>query len=324
MSQVDMWPSVRAGRYADGMSGDVGVVVRTKDRPGFLARALVDIADQTFSDVRVVVVNDQGDPDAVTDVIRAAPTGLSVTAVHLTAGGGRCVAANAGISELDTEYVVLHDDDDLWHPEFLARTAAHLSTHLGDAGVMVPTEIVLEERRGETWVETSREPFWEGLERVTFSNLLLVNRAVPISFLYRRALHDEIGGYNESLDAVEDWEFNLRVAARHSIGFLAGPPLAYWMQRPAARGAEANSMFEIAALHDRDDELVRDAALREWVATNGPGLPLYIAAVERRLSNLLREEMAAQRSRMVSELYAQHPLWRRLRALRRRFLRPRR
>ena len=83
-------------------------------------------------------------------------------------------------------------------------------------------------------------------------------------------------------------------------------------------------MFEIAALHDRDDELVRDAALREWVASNGPGLPLYIAAVERRLSNLLREEMAAQRSRMVSELYAQHPLWRRLRALRRRFLRPRR
>ena len=295
----------------------VSIIVRTKDRPYFLSRALTDIAAQSFSEVEIVVVNDGGNRQSVDEVVRSAPLGGRVRVIDSPAPTGRCRAANAGVQEARAPYVVLHDDDDLWHPEFLTRTVAYLDASTDDAGVVVATEIVYEERRGDEWGETSRAPFWGGMTGFTFTELLEVNRAVPISFLYRRAVHDEVGYYDESLDAVEDWDFYLRLTAVHPISFLGGTPLAYWTQRPGVRGSEANSMFELALEHERDDLIVRDRALRAWVSQNGAGLPLYLAMMDRRSENRLERGLSRLKEEVVAEIYNRHPVWRRLRRLRR-------
>lgn len=302
------------------MTYRVGVVVRTKNRPDFLVRALADIAAQTYRDFDVVVVNDGGDRADVDGVVAASLCGDRVTVIDSVAPGGRCAAANAGIDAAGTEFVVLHDDDDRWHCEFLARTVQYLDEHPGDAGVVAATEIVYERAVGDRWVEYDRAPFWADMSAVTFTSLLEVNRAVPISFLYRRVVHAEIGGYDESLETVEDWEFYLRLSARFGVGYLPGLPLAYWTQRPGARGIAGNSMFELAGAHERDDLAVRDRELRAWVANNGAGLPLYIALVEKRIRDDITREISAllerQRIEIVDDIYARHPLWRRVRRLR--------
>jgi len=296
----------------------VSIVVRTKDRPGFLTRALTDITAQTFGDWEVIVVNDGGAGDAVRARVDAHPSAERVRVIDTETPGGRCAAANAGVRAATGEYLVLHDDDDLWHPEFLARTTDALGAHPVDAGVMVATEILYERPEGSGWVETQRTPYWHGMSAVSFTSLLEVNRAVPISFLYRRSLHDEVGPYDETLEAVEDWDFYLRVTARHPIAFLGGTPLAYWPQRPTVTGANGNSMFELASEHERDDHAVRDRALREWVAENGPGLPLYIASVEKRLRTEFAAAIEQIPEHVADAVYARHPVWRRLARLRRR------
>lgn len=294
----------------------VAVIVRTKDRPVFLRRALADIQSQSFGDVSVIVVNDGGDRAVVDRVVAESPIAHKARVLDTIAPGGRCAAANAGVRMAEAPYVVLHDDDDLWHPEFLARTVALLDASPSDVGVMVATEIVYEHQQADQWVETSRVPFWDGLTAVTFTSFLSMNRAVPISFLYRRSLHDEVGYYHEGIDTVEDWEFYLRVSARHRISFLGGTPLAYWTQRPSARGAAGNSMFELVDAHERDDLAVRDAELRGWVEKNGMGLPLYIALVERQLREDFAKMLDEHKRGVVDEIYARHPVWRRLRRLR--------
>ena len=300
------------------MPARVAVVVRTKNRAEFLRRALADVAEQDFADWEVIVVNDGGTRKAVDDAVATSGIAGRTTVIDTVLPGGRCAAANAGIRAASAPLVVLHDDDDLWHPAFLARTVAWLDANPSDAGVMVATEIVFEARGRNGWVETERVPYWEGLTAITYMGLLEINRAVPISFLYRRSLHDDVGFYDETLDAVEDWEFYLRVTLHHHIGYLSAEPLAYWTQRPTVRGNDGNSMFAFSDMHDRDDVIVRDAALRRWVDTNGPGLPLYIGLVERRL----REDMRAMFDALLLEqraLYdARHPLWARLRRLRNR------
>lgn len=296
------------------MSPRVSIVVRTKDRPLFLARAIEDVLAQTFTKWELVVANDAGDPDAVRSVVAryADRLGERARVIDVAAPNGRCAAANQGIRAGTAPYIVLHDDDDLWDPAFLATTVSALDERPRDAGAMTTTAIVFEELRDGAWVETSRVPFWEGLTGVSFTSLLEVNRAVPISFLYRRAVHDEVGWYDESLDTVEDWDLYLRITQRYSIGFLGGRPLAFWTQRPAATGSDANSMFTISKLHERDDLAVRDAALRAWVAENGPGLPLYIALVERQLA----DRMDADRERIIREVESWHPLLSRIRRFR--------
>lgn len=274
----------------------VGIVVRTKNRPWFLRRALRDIAAQDFDGWLVRIINDGGDADAVDRVVGDVPPELRarVAVVHNATPTGRSAAANAGVRGIDTEFVVLHDDDDLWDPTFLSRTVAHLDAHPEDIGVMVRTEIVYESQAADgDFVESGRAPFWPRLTEITYSDLLQVNRAVPISYLYRRELHAAVGYYREDLHAVEDWEFNLRTALQHHIGFIDGEPLAFWMQRVGVVGELGNSMYALAAEHDHYDKLIRDEALRAYVTDQGPGLALY-------LTRYIQDEVARQLSEQRS------------------------
>jgi len=273
----------------------VGIVVRTKNRPRFLRRALADVAAQRFDDWQVHVVNDGGDATAVDDVIAALPeaTRDRVLVTHHDTPRGRSAAANVGVGGLDTEFVVLHDDDDQWAPDFLHDTVAWLDVHPEDVGVMVRIDIVYEVERNGGYVEVDRARFWPQVNEITYSDLLQENRAVPIGYLYRRAIHAELGDYREDLHAVEDWEFYLRTTLKHHIGLLDGPPLAFWMQRVAARGEEGNSMFALADEHERYDKLVRDEALRAYVAEFGPGLPLYLT---RYIQDEVQRQLAERRS----------------------------
>lgn len=302
----------------------VGIVVRTKNRPWFLNRALQDIDMQEFDSWKVHIVNDGGDVGAVEDVIAAASAKmrerLSVT--HNQSPRGRSAAANQGVQAVDTEFVALHDDDDLWHPSFLAETVAWLDAHPGDIGVATRTDIVFEERGedGVAFVEVGREPFWADMHEIRYTDLLEVNRWVPIAYLYRRELHEAVGYYDENIHAAEDWDLGLRTLAQFAVGYLDGEALAYWMHRRGIEGELGNSMFVLADEHERYGSLIRDRVLREYVAREGAGLPLYLAGAIAAERTRLREDVRRIIREEVALALAARPsiarrVWRRLRAM---------
>ena len=288
-------------------SPTVAILVRTKGRPRFLSRALEHIAQQTFTDYTVCVINDGGDEQATRAVIEASPLGSNAqdsSRVQLltTAGGNMEAASNAGLAATTSKYVAIHDDDDLWAPKFLERTVAALE----ESGALMCTTRVVEryEREnadGEFEVYEERI-FHDGLPGMGLQFLFRTNRAVPIGILYRRSLHELVGFYDESLPVVGDWEFNMRAASVADI-LLVDEPLAYWSLRPDAEGAEANSVKRQAD-HARFDSLVRARAIREDLQAGArPGAYLYqahlAADLERRVidgHNLTRESLDILRS----------------------------
>ena len=288
-------------------SPTVAILVRTKDRPRFLSRTLENIAQQTFTDYTVCVINDGGDEQATRAVIEASPLGSNAqdsSRVQLltTAGGNMEAASNAGLATTTSEYVAIHDDDDLWAPEFLERTVAALE----ESGALMCTTRIVEryEREnadGEFEVYEERI-FHDGLPGMGLQFLFRTNRAVPIGILYRRSLHELVGFYDESLPVVGDWEFNMRAAAVADI-LLVDEPLAYWSLRPDAEGSEANSVKRQAD-HARFDSMVRARAIREDLQAGArPGAYLYqahlAADLERRVidgHDLTRESLDILRS----------------------------
>ena len=286
----------------------VGIVVRTKNRPWFLARTLEDIGAQEFDSWSVQIVDDGGDGAAVDDVVAAAPSHVRArtSVLHNLESTGRSAAANAGVRALSTEYLVLHDDDDLWHPRFLSETVAWLDSHPEDIGVVTRTEIVIEAADGDGFSEVGRETFWSDIDEIRFGDLLEINRWVPIAYLYRRSLHDRVGFYDETIHAAEDWDFGLRTLVRHHVGFVDGPALAYWMHRRDVTGDLGNSMFTLAREHERYDARIRDDALRDYVAQNGAGLVLHLTRLitEQRslMRELVHEELARELDARPSDL----------------------
>ena len=289
-------------------SPTVAVLVRTKDRPRFLRRALANIAEQTFTDYTVCVINDGGDEPATRAILQASPLahlleGDAPRLMLLTTGGGNMEAAsNAGLAATDSEFVAIHDDDDLWAPEFLERTVGALRA--SDALICSTRVVERYEREtpeGEFEVYEERI-FHDGLPGFGLQFLYRTNRAVPIGILYRRRLHELVGFYDESLPVVGDWEFNLRAAAVTEV-LLVDEPLAYWSLRPEADGADANSV-QRQAEHARFDASVRARAIRDDLQSGGrPGPYLYqahlMADLERRVidgHDLTRESLDLLRS----------------------------
>lgn len=284
----------------------VAVVVRTKNRPVLLRRALEDIFDQSFEDVAVVVVNDGGDPVPVDALARTwdhLPAG-KLTILHHEASKGMEAASNAGIQASASEFISIHDDDDRWHRDFLKKTVGFLDGTPQAQGVAVRTDIVYEEIRGGVIEQTGSQGFEHGLRAITLSDMLRSNRVVPISFLYRRAVHERIGTYNEALDAVGDWEFNLRFLSAFPIELLDGETLAFWCHRPSERGDMGNSVIAGADDHQKFDRYVRDVYLREEAGKTGYGTLLYLAQMHGQQEGSIHElrELAERIHSSVDEL----------------------
>lgn len=256
----------------------VTIAMRTKDRPLFLRRALEDVLAQDFEDWHLVVLNDRGDAAAVDELVASYSSRLGdrVTVRHPEVSLGRERATNGAIEGRDDDYVVVHDDD-TWAPTFLSTAVGHLDAHPETLGVAAATDIVYEKLDGDALRETGRTPFTPPGGMVTVFDLLLLNRVVPISLMFRRSAWHSLGGYDGALVAVGDWVFHLRLAVAGPIDYLAGEALAFWHQRPAAQGAAANSMFAEEDMHFRYDRLVRDRAVREHVDRTGGGDLLYLS-----------------------------------------------
>ena len=256
----------------------VAIVTRTKNRPVLLRRALDSILSQTYRDYVVVVVNDAGDRRDVDDCV-AAVAGRAdgrIHVVHNETSDGREAAMNTGLRSAASEYVVIHDDDDTWSPEFLTRTVAHLD-RASDGGVAVRTAVVYETVDGEQIHTLRQEVLASDMTDVTLFEMIRRNYAPPISLLYRREVHDVVGEYAVDLPVLADWDFNLRMLQRFDVGFIDGEPLAFWHHRENATGDLGNSVIADAQDHTSFDRTIRDRYLRDQLRENNTlGSLLYL------------------------------------------------
>lgn len=258
----------------------MSIVIRTKERPRLLRRALDDVLAQTFTAWQLIIVNDGGKPEPVDALIaeRDAAFDGRVEVIHVDGGTGSMeAAANLGAQRARGEFVSIHDDDDTWSPDFLSVMVAALDGNPEAVAAAARTEIIFERLDADRVTELGRVPFVPPGEMVTLYDLLVTNRVVPIALLVRRRVYDEIGWYDPALKAVGDWEFNLRLVRHGHVPFVGDEPLAFWRQRPHATGAASNSVFGESLDHMQFDRMVRDAALKDYTERNGIGGLLYLS-----------------------------------------------
>jgi len=243
----------------------VAVITRTMTRPYMLRRAIQSVLSQTHDDFQMVIINDGGDPkhvDIAFDIaFREAPhleyRKNKIKVIHLPKNRGMEAASNEAIKSSDSKYIVIHDDDDTWHPAFLHRTVDYIENSkfktLG--GVVTKTLIIEEEVVGEHIKFLRNYPFapavkyWDtnplyDMNRrfIPFEKILDWNFWAPISFLFKRDIYNKIGGYAEELPVLGDWDFNIRFLSVADIGILHRF-LAHYHLRFSADSATGNTVI---------------------------------------------------------------------------------
>lgn len=292
------------------MSPTVTIVVRTRNRPAMLRRALASIDSQTYRNFEVVVVNDAGDEAEVHSVIDPLDAAFkkAITIVTNEVSNGREAALESGFNASRCPYYAIHDDDDSWHPDFLAKTVAYLDEHTEAGGVATRCQVVRERVRADgTCIEIDRETLSTDNHGLSLVDVMVENYTPPISQLIRRETADRVGHWDGSLQTQADWEFNLRLLADSPVGFIDEEPLAYWHHRDTMDASLGNSIVTDAYLHKWDNLHIRDRYLRAMLATQDPSSPhLGQALLSAEYYRRMREELSRVETGVHSSMHLVH------------------
>ncbi|MSQ47316.1 MAG: glycosyltransferase family 2 protein [Deltaproteobacteria bacterium] len=190
----------------------VTVVIPTYNRRDLVREAIASVTAQSYPDVEVIVVDD-GSDDGTAEVVRRF---AGVQYVYQE-NRGVSVARNVGVARARGELIAFLDSDDLWQPDKLTHQVACFEQN-PDVRICQTDEIWI--RNGvrvnphHKHRKTGEDIFARSLERCLVS---------PSAVMMRRALWEQVGGFDETLPACEDYDLWLRITARMPVHFIAMP-----------------------------------------------------------------------------------------------------
>lgn len=112
------------------------VVIPLYNGARWIAQTLTSVQEQTTRPDSVLVIDDGSSDDGVR-IARSHAVGATVISQPNL---GVAVARNRGLALAQTEWIAFLDQDDLWHPEHLARSTGWLTAHPAE-GIMMAGEI---------------------------------------------------------------------------------------------------------------------------------------------------------------------------------------
>ena len=233
----------------------VSVVTPTRNRWRLLRTTLASVLAQDGVDLEYVVVDD-GSTDGTSEHLAAAHD-PRLRVFRNDTNRGVAHARNRGIGEARSEWVALLDDDDVWSPLKLRKqldAALERSADFAYAGAL---------QIDEDWtvIRAASPPDPEELP-----SKLLAGNAIPAccsNILAKTSLLKEVGGFDERLDVLADWDLGLRLAAAARGTAVPDFLIAYLKHRESMISARDRDVFkEFSYLSSKHGVDVRAAGAR--------------------------------------------------------------
>jgi glycosyltransferase involved in cell wall biosynthesis len=184
----------------------VSVVIPCYRQAHFLPEAIESVLAQSYGQVEIVVVDD-GSSDNVAAVARRFPGVRYVRQDNEGLSGAR----NTGLRETNGDCIVFLDADDVLLPDALAIGVQALVDHPECAFVFGHTQSFSDDGSPPT----PYTPTFDG----DYYESFLGGRCVTAhhAVMYRRAAFEEVGVFDRTLDAAEDFDLYCRIARDYAV-----------------------------------------------------------------------------------------------------------
>lgn len=255
------------------------IITRTKNRNLLLPRAIESVLGQVCQDWIHVIVNDGGDRDALESLLR--PYGdrynERLVVLHNAESLGMEAASNIGIAAVDSRFLLIHDDDDSLHPDFIAVCAGILERPpLASVRAVASRVQLIEESINDDGIKVlGTRTFRELGPLLMMDAVAYGNPCPPISLLFRRDVFEEIGRFDASLPVLGDWDFLIRLIEKYDV-CTVNRTLANYHIRPAL----IDGLYANTVTADIDKHLLHDAFIRNRYGRSGssPILAVFMLA----------------------------------------------
>jgi len=157
-----------------------------------------------------VILVDDGSKDHTVEI--AESYGERVKVFHQE-NSGAAAARNNAVQHAHGKWVAFLDADDLWAPDKVEKQIAACPTQKWSHTNSV---FIGPEHDGKT-KSSDRAPQYGGN---VLQNLVENNFIGTSSVIMRKDVFKELGGFDESLRAIQDWDLWLRAAMRYEIAYL--------------------------------------------------------------------------------------------------------
>lgn len=225
------------------MNPTVSVIVPAYNRASLIEETLDSIHAQTYSPIELIVVDD-GSVDGTKDVV----AGWMKKSRHpcclffpLSGNVGKSSAVNYAIGQVNGDYLMIFDSDDILLPDAIAAEVRFLEDHPDVGVVSARAYIMIGNQKTPNTLDVFRDhESFDDLYAVHGDLLVKGNALISSTVLMRRGVVDTVGLFNVRLRYTHDWEYWIRVSQKYKIGFLARPVMYY---RTNVAGASSLNRF---------------------------------------------------------------------------------
>jgi hypothetical protein len=215
------------------LNGTVCAVVPTYNRANLVSECLDSLLAQTRPIHRIIVVDD-GSSDATPSVLRAYAGRVCIIRQE---NAGKAAALNLGLSQCQSDYVWVCDDDDVAEPDACATLAGALDANPAAGFSYARFQRFADVPDGRAVLPMSYWP--DAHEADLFLTLLERCFIFQFSSMVRREVFDRVGLFDTALLRSQDYDMILRVARLYR-GVYTAKPVFLQRQHDGIRGPAAD------------------------------------------------------------------------------------
>ena len=198
----------------------VSVIIPTYNRKHTIKRSIDSVLAQTYRTLEIVIIDDcstDGTMEYV-DELYGNIADVNIIYVRNDSNIGPSASRNIGVSYANGDYIAFHDSDDEWLPHKLERQM-EAALQAGDKVGAVYS--VCEMRRAEGTILYPPQEVPTEQKTGNVFPVILLNALIPmITLLMKKKVYIEIGGFNEQLHSLVDYELSVRIAKKFEILFV--------------------------------------------------------------------------------------------------------
>jgi glycosyltransferase involved in cell wall biosynthesis len=216
----------------------VSIILPTFNGQKYIAQAIESCLAQTYTNFELIIINDCSQDNTLTIAEKYAAIDGRIKVITNAENQNLPKSLNIGFGHASGAYFTWTSDDNLYAPTALEKMVEELEVSGSD--VVYSSYTMIDEKGVQINKYAQRK---EGL---------LFGCVVGPCFLYKKEVHDHLGGYNSERFRAEDMDFWMRTVVRFSVRYMDNSALYFYRLHQSSLSTQIYTNQEHYAKHKSD------------------------------------------------------------------------